>query len=1589
MRRFFVLVATLIASTLLSSTRSGFAYSLSSGGDIPIPAKSVNGAMQSTWDGSYSDLLAADALAMCWTTQLDSGAHPAIAESDGIIGALMARMSTSSCKTTCSNSSYSNSQDLSICAYLDSRKDASCNVNPTTSEKQALDVSAIRASSQTQEYTLSSDAALGIYGAPSPYSALRASGQQLLAYTDLALCMAEQLHEKLDTAQVAFASSDDLVRVQELVRGYALVAVYQYSVIGKLFAVNAAPPTITNDLRSSTEWALAPLSIWYRNSFSSSTAKRWGDDFSEAIKLLVEATERSIELKMRDPQGQSSFGTPSFVASHNNVFTVPSVPGGWPSGLKGPREAILEDILYDGIDDTGSSGRLRGVQSDMSDPKVGVLLGLARSAGALKLSINGNLGPDIESSAENLLRAVDTYVTNLDCIKQGIPPSSCNSIPPWMPVNYLPVLQRYGFGMNQAKAITAALSEGLFGQPSRPPAPAGYDGLFEYRSDSSKPAWKNVPPAAQLSMHFFGSHQFTGTRVPLGYGDVIIDPQFSVAPLTASEIQSMRSTTAIPDKLVYPSMHAESQIGNIRNNIIGWTAATGYIIRRNVGSNTVLALARETLLQLSSAAAPANGIFAQAAPALGLIEKVIGTRQVILRHQKGGYWAGICPECGRQYNAAFNNGNGGVDYNMYVDEITKSSDPLSAVALAPAVPLAATLVRSPDTTTLFGGTQANSIANLTYQSPAVTSFAAAGNYSDYVMRQTAGAWSSNVSAAGVSVILRSSSAPYEYAHVYTGQFGITPYGTHLSSGSSTLLLGTVVTFGGQFERDVNKAWAFDPARWSVPQYDGFGLPRDWVPSTDASLFGDSGTSVQSHFLARASTAADESANALQQAFDNLQQQSIDTSAAQSNDTRAQQLTTLQYQSLCGAKQGSCKPSYSTMSLYIPYCPTTPSNPRCESFRTSLGRLIGTAGTGVPIAGPVAAAYYSGEQTPTFADYKGGSLQSLLVDEWATFLDLGKVLSSAVQSVAAAIVQVDAAQADLDAAKDEQAVVDADVTAAYIQVAITDQTAAAQQVEYNNNQATYASQLLAAQTTEAYECGDIAKDQARDAGYSYAWGGPGQVRVSEVEDDGTITVQFHNSTWSPGAFLAQADRCRSATTALQLAQKNSDLQTATMVELLKPLSLHEELTDAQQKVLPKRKAAAVAHVEAAEVKVALAKLGVGAQEVSATQSVQAGVARLLHSMVAIDQAFAQANVEASRIAIEQNQTNMDIRTRFGVRSRYHSYDLWRARALTENARRLAVAARRTIEARYVVDLSTMKAVEPFVEAPSVWADQIFSSDLKPFSIGRTQATVTGSGLNASAVKDYVNNLKLFLDGFAVERPSGAVLSDSEAIQLPAPAAQVLTTAHDASVAYIDPASSGWSFMCSNGTRISHPDVGKFFTGTPTWTLATACAGKPPVQARLSFNLDPWGRTQGVITNPPYAARYNVRTRALALNLVGSGIRSCQRTADPSTCYAEPFIRYDLKHVGPAWVTSYDQTWHSLNIPVAVIEAAKALSTEEWLDPVTNGFNRSDVSNIARAEFIDRPIGGAYELTLYLTPDVNVERIERLQLLAQTSYWVKQQ
>jgi hypothetical protein len=164
---------------------------------------------------------------------------------------------------------------------------------------------------------------------------------------------------------------------------------------------------------------------------------------------------------------------------------------------------------------------------------------------------------------------------------------------------------------------------------------------------------------------------------------------------------------------------------------------------------------------------------------------------------------------------------------------------------------------------------------------------------------------------------------------------------------------------------------------------------------------------------------------------------------------------------------------------------------------------------------------------------------------------------------------------------------------------------------------------------------------------------------------------------------------------------------------------------------------------------------------------------------------------------------------------------------------------------------------------------------------------------------------------------------------------------------------------------------------------------PTRARLSFTLDPWGRVNDTIAREPYTRRYNARWGRFAVNLVGTGVRDCAAAPDPNTCYSEPFLRFHLAHVGPSWVNDGDGGWRTLTLPSGRIEGAKALAAEQWLESVSNGWGKPYVEAVARTELTERPFGGGYVLELAVGPEVRLERIERIQVLIQADYWVKQE
>ena len=734
-------------------------------------------------------------------------------------------------------------------------------------------------------------------------------------------------------------------------------------------------------------------------------------------------------------------------------------------------------------------------------------------------------------------------------------------------------------------------------------------------------------------------------------------------------------------------------------------------------------------------------------------------------------------------------------------------------------------------------------------------------------------------------------------------------------------------------------------------------------------------------------------------------------------------------------------------------PAADERGQCFEFLTDVGSVIGQPFAGdlgdheYPLARDVLA--QRDRANPTFDEYRGGELEGLLLEQWAAWRALEDVVAtghaavmSGYQALQVAQMQRGVATAALRVAHEEAAAeyrqrlnhiagIDLEIDAlvqdqlAYLEEVDGAERAAALACGDEAREAASAAQFSVSTTepdsrvmgladqiaTESTVPGNFCGTKWRCDGYEQTNGSRGGIRDIVVppgdQDPRPVeggTCQIHSTgvkchkesiSFNSGAFTSFEQSCSQATNVAETAAGVSGPRAQAVRLRIDKLQNDLELVDNQAPVY-------AARVELAHEQVAVAVAGLGrtrqelaAQESAQLSAVQSAFSTLLQTNAKIAIAVQRTEIRRASVAVEQAIAAETVQARFALKQRHRNYELWRARALAENARRLAVAARRAIESRFVVDMSQMHSDEVFVQAPSSWADEVYDSDLKPpAALGSTGGPATADeGLANGSVyinklEDYVANLRLFVNGYAVERPTAAVRSDTEALQLPGPARSLTeVTDEGLTYSYIDPQSAGWTFYCENiDSWFPYPAASEL--AFQSFDLSSACHGVAPTRARLGFWLDPWGRLEGGLAQPPYAARHNARWRRLAINLVGAGLRDCSRATDSAACYAEPFLRYHLRHVGPAWVTNYELQWRQLDLPVAQIEGAKALATEEWVDPVSRNFNTPELSSVARPEYAGRPLGGAYELILELTPDVRVERIERIQLLTETDYWVRQ-
>jgi hypothetical protein len=611
---------------------------------------------------------------------------------------------------------------------------------------------------------------------------------------------------------------------------------------------------------------------------------------------------------------------------------------------------------------------------------------------------------------------------------------------------------------------------------------------------------------------------------------------------------------------------------------------------------------------------------------------------------------------------------------------------------------------------------------------------------------------------------------------------------------------------------------------------------------------------------------------------------------------------------------------------------------------------------IQVAQPVADEL-NASSAPTFAAYAGGQIQASLVDQWSALRRAQNAALAIENAKKAAALRINAGEAT---------VVQLDETLNAVQAQLGGMTASQQTIAQKLANALVAakSQCLTAVIKEA----DMNKG---DGDYQY-----GSVRkYFEAADpvDPSVDRMALNNAGDAVQVANMVSACQSARAALDDAR----LQAA-QAKIMLTVQGHQ--VDAAAATLEAARGNTVA--EALEAQNALQR--VFSDFDTATADVGKAGAQM-------SQLQTQAKLSVARAQLENSLSAQSAQLSLGLYRQYNQYDWWRARALLDGARRYAVAARRAIETSYVVDLSTLTAPEPFVAAPSSWAQDAYRYDLSmPAAVGLATGQTIAGAQYPNQVLDYVGNLERFVQGFAVERPITAAV-DNQIISIPGPGSMIVVGGN----VVANPARSAWSVLCPAGTTCAPGSSAAWCAVSSATPVAATCQlpsspgnapqNVAPLKARVSFYLDPWGRVLGHDALSPLNERANTRWGRLMVNLEGNNIVDCSGPSNPTDCSATTsYVTYDLRQMGPTLAFGATRDWTLLDEPTIQIEAGKAAALGQILDIQQMAWGQPFVEADARVELIGRPVNGTYTLELSGGSGVLFDNVTQVQILSAQSY-----
>jgi hypothetical protein len=1521
------------ASAPLVFSEGLYPYPVTMKADGVTPATDGSGALRVAWTGSMADLMAADAYSDCFQSwEYVFGDMRWDLQNDDYINYLASKMGENQ---TCDLCKGGGCDPVNYWKYT--RSNSKCNYNTSNRTQQAIDFDRRDISAYS----------LGIGRAA---TAMQRNAQKQLGIAEVNLCMAQKLREEMVTAPGLLFQSADVREALEVIRERAQLAMLQYGLLGVAFT---SPDTGWAGATLPPGQFIGTLRAWANNPTNAAKVAQLGRDFAAAIEVHTQVTRelgddlaRAASARTPWPNGPADQASRDWGTGSYRERVLRLLYGGDPLART---QTAVNDALWQAYAPPATLAPAPlFVREDARTPNVEQLLTYARRADALYFRADAPV--DTAASAVQLYRTVEASLRHPSCIATtppATPPSpTCAQLAwgadvpdPNSAMGDALLFRTRKITLTDALALTTRLGQAIpTASMNGATVASSNEGAMHFTGAlqvvSTSAAATSLPGAPAGSWYHLPPTTSAIPRSPIDRGSPYLGTFFMPMTLDAANVGLTQGFTAT------------------FNGNTSYTAISGSRSMRTLGAVSALAAARDAIFTTYSAAngatgtAGTKGFASAAATALPLVDAAVGTRTAGIRPQLG--TVDVLDQCtefgmtspGECKAAVQTRTNGVPTWQLTVQ--TTASDTYSQLAVIEGdeTTMAASAALDSSFVSYTGATMASLVARPTTQilAPTVTQ-TGPNNTIRRVYTVTSGHGARHmffVVQPGMN------GAPSRYRQLFGAQ---SLAGSSASLWVGTLLDGSVqtisksldgrwITDGGSLNAFAERLWTTQGQNWSQPQYDGFGVPTNWFPPAAELAGGAVGESAISLYTNNATALVQGAQSAVATAVNELLRQETDQSALDNARINGASVAAQTQQQLCGTSAAACANATSPRAFNLFADPLANNASFVKTFNCTASadeckaeaRLI--------------------EQYDLFLRR---FIPPYVTLPKAVFDHRWDPTTPDFSAYAGGSLKNDFIKQWATLAALQRATYDASFV-------LGSKIAAAA--------AGHAS-LKAATDNQEYQCDETTFTNAITAGYSYSG-------VDYI----TTCVGFSNSG-SCGPFDPNTPHLN----------PNTDDKSLSMGPLWSQVLACRQ---AGQSIGPAQAQAAASVADAW----------------STASNLLAGILSTV-SEVRTAGATVEKDVSDANLAIAQAQlgvqlTAAGLTSRFGTTRRFHSLDMWNAQKAIRDARLDLVYARRAIESRYVTDLSTLAAPEAMVAAPATWADSVYSDDQN--ILGPTGVSVSGvknnqtPPFNASALAIYLTNLNQFQAGYFASptgnpgggRQAASNPSRSDILTLPAPDGRTLV----GDDLVLDPAALAWSFQCPGSTAWfanPAPRSGPVPTESP---LSRACNGKPPAVARILFGLDGWGRLDSdeanITVQDPMAHNFNVRWNRVGVNLTGTGIKDCATAPAGSSCNASAmYLPFNLRALGPSWVTDYYQSWHVLGAPVGVIENGQAGAVGTLWTVPAQPQAASEIASLAHVELKDRPVAGTYQLDLILQPGVVLANATAVQLYTDTTFWVRQQ